>query len=330
MLPRVTPIVETADWAASKTKSINVRLTGYVTQIDVAVDLSVTAATSTATTTTDDPYKAMSALKFTASNAHDWISFTDGRQAYWLSYIKSQGNATVGSLPSAGSSGTVTLQFSVHPGNYFGKTDDLTRVIPLAGKTNVQFQVTWGAASAIGTGYTITDASLSIVVHRMILKEGESEADAFAPAKYMLVPRYIPVTYSIDGTYSNYTFIKNIPTGAYIRDVFLMVVDSSDVRSNSDVTKIQVSDNKGNTPVKWDSWTKLVNFIRSRFYLPSAPAGIGLLQFRDIEGKDYGLDMTAASEGDWKLEMSTGASGGKIYCIYEGADMVNINPTVVG
>jgi len=330
MIPRTTSITETAAWVASRTRSIDVLLTGYVTQIDVIIDLTVSAASSAASLAIDAPYNCMTSLKFTASNWKDWMTYIDGRQAYWDCYLKSQGNAVEGTLPTAGESDTVTMQFSMHPGSNFGNRYDLTRCIPLRGRSNVQMKVTWGASTSIGTGYTITDGELSIVVHRMVLGEGQSEKAAFAPLDNLMVPRYIPVSYNIDGTYANYTFSKNVPTGAYMRDLMLMICDSDGDRSNSDVTKLAVSDNKGNTPIEWDSWTNFVRAVRQQLYLPSTPTGVGMLFFKDVKGDPYGLNMVGANLGDWSIDMTTEAEDGDVYGIYEGADAVPIDPTEVG
>jgi len=316
-----TPIVSTADYAASQTKSIDVNLTGYVTQIDVDITLNVTAATSVTPKGDDQALRIIKSLKFTASNvAKDFISFRDGREAYWLSYLKSQGQAHADTLPSAGSTDDVNIQFSLHPGSNFGNLYDLSRVIPLRGLSNVQMQITWGSASDLGTGYTVNSGSMAITVYHAILEKGESERDAFAGLDHLMVPRYIPVEYSIDAAYSSFGFSN--------------VLDSSDLRSNSDVSAVQVSTNTGETRFKQLDWVRWLRNVRQRLYLPSALTGVGIVFFKDITGKDYGLDMVGASLGDWTIDFTTaasgGASGGKIKAVYEAADLVPIDPTEVG
>jgi len=326
-----TPIVDTAAYAAGQTKSIDVNLTGYVTQIDVDITLNVTAATTVTPKSDDQALRIIKSLKFTASNvAKDFISFRDGREAYWLSYLKSQGQAHADSLPSAGSTDDVNIQFSLHPGSNFGNLYDLSRVIPLRGLSNVQMQITWGSASDLGTGYTVNSGSMAITVYHVVLEKGESEKDAFKGLDHLMVPRYIPVEYSIDATYSSFGFSKNIPTGAYIRDVMLIVLDSSDLRSNSDVSAVQISTNTGETRFKQLDWVRWLRNVRQRLYLPSALTGVGIIFFKDITGKDYGLDMVGASLGDWTIDFTTAASGGKIKAVYEAADLVPIDPTEVG
>lgn len=332
MYPQRDSITSTISWSAGSTESLDLNLTGYITQIDVYATLTVTKGTSPSTgLDTDAAMRAFDTIKVTASNWKDWISFSDGRQAFWASYLKSQGNAICeGLTETASDTDTVTVQFSIHPGSNFGNTKDLSRVIPFRGFSNVQFKVGWAAAGAIATGYTITGGTVEIVVHRMVLDKGESEKEAFAGTDYLLLPRYIPQQYSITDTVSNYSFIKNIPTGSYIRDLLMMVADSNDKRSNTDVTEVQVADNKGNTRFKESRFARFVRTMRQNFYLPTTPTGVAMVMFKEITTKDYGLDMTAASLGDWKMEMSTGAANGKVFALYEGMDMLDIDPTEVG
>lgn len=332
MKPKRDSIVETAPFNAGRTEQIPINLGGYITQIDVTVELTVDKGTSPATgLDSDAALRAINALEVTASNWKSWISYVDGRQGFWLSYLKSQGNAICeGLTETASDTDTVTIQFMIHPGSNAGNTKDVSRVIPLRNMSNVQLNVTWAAADAIASGYTITDGELSIRVHRMILEPGERESEAFAGTDYLLVPRYIPQTYGISQALSNYSFVQNLPTGAYLRDLFMLVTDTNDKRSNTDVTQFIVEDNKGELYIKEDSFVSFVRSMRQNLYLPETPTGVGIVMFKDVTGKEYGLDMTAASLGDYKLAMTTEATGGKVLALYEGTDMVDIDPAEVG
>jgi len=331
MHPLTESIVETADFAASQTKSIDINLKGYITQVDVDITLNVTAASSVTPNSDDEALRIIKGLKLTASNAKDFFSFRDGREAYWLCYLKSEGQAIADSLPTSGTS-DVTIQFSLHPGNFWSKPYDLTRCIPLRGLSNVQMQVTWGSDSDLGTGYTVnaSDSSMAITVHRQVLDKGEREDEAFGGVDHIIVPRYVPVVYSIDGVYQSFGFSKNIQTGSRYRDVMLMVLSSSDVRSNSDVTAVQVSNNLGKTPFKQLSFARWLRQLRQRLRLPAALTGVGIIFFPDITSKDYGLDMVSASLGDWKLDFTTAAADGEIHALYEGADLVSVDATEIG
>jgi len=334
MKPLITAIEETALFSAGNTRVIDVRLAGYVTQIDVDITLNVTPATSVTPFGDDEPLRIIKALKFTASNSKDFISFRDGREAWWMSYIKSQGQATTAALPAAGAGATdVVVQFSIHPGGIFGAgVKDVTRVIPLRNLSNVEMQITWGTNADLGTGFTTNadDTEMAITIHRMVLQKGESEADAFAPSNFLMVPRYQPVEYVMDAIMASYGFSQNILTGSYMRDVLLMVLSTADLRSNADVTQFNVSDNLGNTPQKWTSWARWLRVVRQKMYLPAALTGVGMLFFSDITNEDYGLDMVGANLGDWMLNFTTATATGTIHAVYEGADMVSIDPTEVG
>ena len=327
-----TPITETASYSSGETSSIDVRLKGYVTQIDVLITLNITADSSAAPESDDTLLRAVKSMKFTSSGSPDFYSIRDLREGWWLSYIKSQGQAYADTLDAGTMSATDKyIQFSIHPGSNFGNPYDMSRCIPLRDLSNVQFQVTWGSDSDLGTGYTINSGNLAIVVYTNYLEKGESEADAFKPLNYLMRPRYVPVLYEPgSATYDSYGFSQNILTGAYVRDVALMVLSSGDVRSNTDVTAFQVADNLGHTPLKVTNFTQYVRETQQRYYLPATNAGIVMVPFKSISGKDYGLNMVGASLGDWKIEFTTGAASGHIHALYEMADLINIDPTVVG
>ena len=327
-----TPIVETADFSANTTQSIDVRLKGYVTQIDVLITLNITADSTAAPNSDDTLLRVADALKFTSSGSPDFYSIRDLREGWWLSYIKSQGQAYADTLGS-GAAGAANkyIQFSIHPGSNFGNPYDVSRCIPLRGLSNVQFQITWGSASDLGTGYTINSGSLALVVYTQYLEKGESEADAFKALNYLMRPRYVPVLYEPGAaTYASYGFSQNILTGAYVRDVALMVLSSADIRSNADVTAFQVADNLGNIPLKVTNFTQYVRETQQRYYLPATNAGIVIVPFKNVTGKEYGLNMVGANLGDQKLEFTTEAASGHIHAVYEMADLINIDPTVVG
>jgi len=326
-------IVSTASFAEGETKSIDVDLSGYVTQIIVTIGLNLTAP-SGASAVTDGLLKMIRGLKFTASNAKDWYSVRLGIEGFYLSYLKSQGQSYQDSVDGTESGTDRTLQFTIHPGVLFGRQYDVTRCIPLRGKSNVEMQVTWGtAATHLGAGWSVDESDsdgMSIIVSRVILEKGESEADAFAPLDYIMVPRLVPVTYSHDAVYSSFGFSQNIPTGGYVRDAALLTLDSSEDRSSVEEDAIRVYKNDGTIPFVRRNWVAFERETRARYYLPSSIAGLAMLNFKDITGKDYGLNMVGASLGDWKLEFTTLTSDGQIRALYEMADMESVDPTVVG
>ena len=332
MKPLRTPIVETAAYSPSTTQSIDVRLKGYITQIDVLITLNITASSSATPKSDDTLLRIADALKFTSSGSPDFYSVRDLREGWWISYIKSQGQAYADVLASGyAAAADKYIQFTIHPGSNFGNAWDLSRNVPLRGLSNVQFQITWGTASDLGTGYTINSGNLAIVVYTQYLEKGESEADAFRPLNYLMRPRYVPVLYEPGAaTYASYGFSQNVLTGAYVRDVSLIVLSSGDLRSNADVTAFQVADNLGNTPLKATNFTQYVRQTQQRYYLPATNAGIVRIPFKDVTQRDYGLNMVGAGLGDWMIQFTTGAASGHVHAVYEMADLINIDPTVVG
>jgi len=334
MRPQTETIVEKADFSEGNTKTIDIDLAGYVTEVNFRISLDVTRTTAGAAVE-DGILRMIKGLKVTASNAKDWYSIRDGREGYYLAYLKTQGQVYNGTMPAAGAAETeVEAQFAFHPGVLPGNMFDITRCIPLRGMSNIQVEIDWGtAATDLGTGYSVASDSdgLRVEISRMILEKGESEAQAFSPLDHIFVPRLLPVTYPIDAIYSSFSFSKDILTGAYIRDVALLMLDSSGDRSAAEISEFRVATNKGDIYHVRRSWTAFEREVRRRLYLPATITGLGLIDFRNVgTQKDYGLNMVQASKGDWLLEFTTAATSGEIRALYEGADLVSVDPVEVG
>jgi len=340
MKPLRTVVAETAPFAAGQTKAIDVDVKGYLTQIDFRFTLNITAESPTTYAITgqavDTLLRAVQSLKFTSSGSLDFYNVPHLRAGYYLAYLKSQGQAYCDStLPTTSTAAAdYVIEFSWHPGSNFSDPFDLSRCVPLRGLSNPQVQVTWGRDSDLGSGYTINSGSLQIIVYTQYLEKGESEADAFKdlPSPHILRPRLIPVTYSTSGTaYTDYGWSQDIPTGAYIRDVMLMQTDTSSYeRVNTYVTGIAIRDNKGNTPFKEPSFASFTRMVAQKYYLPAAVTGVVIIPFKEITRKSYGLNMVGASKGDWTINFTTTTDDVTLYALYEAADMIDIDPTVVG
>ena len=336
MEQKTETIVKSAPFTAGKTETIPIRLAGYITEVVFRIGLNVTQ-TSGAAAVIDGILRMIDGLKFTASNVLDWYTIRDGREGFYLDYLKSQGSPYASELDLAAgavAARDVELQFVFHPGIMPGNPFDLTRCIPLRGKSNVQVEVTWGTVlDDLGAGYSIdADASdgLSAEVSRLILEPGETEKAAFAPSDHMFVPRLLPVTYPIDAEYGAFGFSQDVLTGAYIRDAMFLVMDENEDRSSDEIDEFRVRNNKGELYNVRRSWIGFEREIKRRFYLPAVKSGLALIDFRGVRGKDYGLNMVQASKGDWMIEFSTARSGGEIWTLYEAADLVSVDPTVVG
>lgn len=329
-------IVESAAYASGQTRTIDIDLAGYVTEIVFRFHLNV-AQTSVASLVQDGILRMIRGLRFTASNVKDWYTIRDGREGYYLAYLKNQGHVytSLANLPAGMVvARDVECQFVFHPGVMPGNPFDITRCIPLRGKSNVQVEVDWGVpATHLGTGYSVsTDDSegLSVEVSRVVLEKGESEAEAFKPLDHIFVPRLLPVTHAVDAIYAAFAFSRDILTGAYMRDVMLLVLDSSGDRSAAEVSQFRVVNNKGGIFHVRRSWAGFEREITGRYYLAALVTGLGIIDFRNITGKDYGLDMVQASKGDWMLEFSTAVADGEIRTLFEGADLESVDPTEIG
>lgn len=338
-------IVETAEWVPGQTRTIDIDLAGYITEIVFRINLNLTRASGAGAIVEDGIMRLIRGLRFTASNVKDWYTIRDGREGFYLSYLKLQGHVfhtAVAAYPAEGEAGDVELQFVFHPGVLPGNMFDITRCVPLRGKSNVQVEIDWNtpAADVLGAGWTV-DADiggLEVDISRVVLEKGESEADAFAPLDHIFVPRLIPNIYDIGtNTWPGFAFSRDVPTGAYIRDVMLLIFhapaegENLGVRSDAEVTQFRVANNKGGLFHVRRNWLAYTREVAARYYLTAPVTGLGIVDFRNVTGKDYGLNMVQASKGDWMIDFTIPTNQeGEIRALYEGADLVSVDPTEVG
>jgi len=317
MLPQSYPLDEKIEFSAGSSDSIDLPQSGYITQIDLLYRLQVDTA-GTVSANEDGMFRLIKGITVSAGGNIRFFDLTDGRQLYWLNYIKQEGQVSADSLtttPNQTDQDHYAL-LSIHFGLDWLNPYDKGVVVPAVRLDNPILRVTWGTESDLGTGYTIDTSNtyIEVTIYELALEPGESEGDRWP--RGLVSPRVEPRTLSITETASNLSLEHNVPTGDVLYETLMIVKDSSGDRSDTDVTRVGVKFPKQRrTP--WErSWTQIKSATRARYRLPSDVTGVTLLPWEEVTRRAIGIDLKMAQIGDVRLGFNTSTTGGSIDLVH--------------
>lgn len=310
-------LTEYHTFAASTTTQVDLPESGYITQIDCLLHLNVTgdtAVTPKCTETQDELARIIDSSNIKASRARSYFDISDGRQWKWWNHFNYEGELQMDTLPSAGDTEDIYGLFRYHVG--FDPTNPFDPTVPIPGckLSNLQHNMTWGAATDFGTGYTINSGDMKLTISEITLDEGELESDLWPEG--LVDPRVEARVLDIDATYSNLSMEDDVPVGDTLYQTVVMVVDSSDCRTDTNVSAVGVKfPKKRETP--WDiNWQPLKAKTRSLYRVPASVVGATMIPWEELSGRAVGLDLGAAQVGDARLCFTTTTNSGDIHLLY--------------
>lgn len=328
MLNHTYQVTDKVDFSASSTKSIDIPETGYINEMNLLLELYVTPATSVSANE-DALARIIDALKITAAGGKSYFTVDDGRQLLYHCFHQYQGQLLHDPLPSAGGSATTVralfpLHFGLDPFDSF----DPSVIIPAAELSNLKLEVTWGSASDLGTGYTITPSSsqMRVVVKELTLEKGETRDKIWPDG--INVPLFESRSLSLSATASNLGKTDDVPVGSMLHSALIIVLNSSGNRSDTDVTEFGTKYPKlALEEFRIDNFYAIKGINRKQFLLPgtvvgqpsswlSDPKGVFLFKFSEVTGKAIGIDLSTAMTGDVKLGFTVASTGGQILILY--------------
>jgi len=328
MLNHTYQISDLLDYSASSTKTLDIPETGYITELLLLLELYVTPS-SIVSAAEDALAKILDSIKITAAGGKNYFTVDDGRQALYHAYHQYQGQLLHDALPSAGGDATtvrmiIPIHFGLDPFDPFDKSI----VVPAAELSNLQLSVTWGSASDLGTGYTVTAASSRIraIVRELTLERGETREMIWPGG--INVPLFESRSLSLTTTYSNLGKTDDVPVGSMLHSVLVLVADSSNDRTDTEVTEFGTKYPKlALEEYRIDNMYALKAMNRKQFLLPgtlvgqpsswlSDLTGCFLFRFEEITGRAIGMDLSTAMTGDVKLGFTISTGSGTIYLLY--------------
>jgi len=314
MYKNVYPVTDEISYAASTTKNIDIPQSGYITEINFLFTIRVTAAQG-ASANEDPLARLISAARLTASGAKNYFDISDGRQWYYWQFFNYEGQISGDSLPSAGSSSDVTLALKIHWGLNPYVDTDRTIILPSPELQNIKFEIDWGSASDLGTGYTISTANSKAEANitELALEAGELRESVWPT---LLSPRFQAREMSITSTATNLGKEDDVPVGDVLYQTTGMVLDSSGDRTNTNVTEIGVKFPKERrTPFK-RKFNEMRAYSRTQFRTTSTVDGVYMLPWGAITDKQKGIDLRNAQVGDVSVGYTVGVGSGTIHALH--------------
>lgn len=304
-------LTQTLPFEANAIKTLKLPTTGYVTRYELLLRLNVTTDAGGATAREDALARIIRSLRIEFPGARTYFGIPDGRLLKYLNYYDFKGQIHEDSLPTSASvTQDVYAKFNIYFGFAPRNPFDPTVVLPAGELSDLQFTVSWGNASDLGTGYTINEGEITITQRYIALEPGETRKHIFP--KGINTPIMTPVTKSIDSIKSDLELQEDIPVGNVITRILLMVLDSAGNRTDDYVSEIGIlKPRTKETPFRI-KWKNSVLKDRHDYALPSSVTGVTIIDGEEVSGIPVGIDLSLTEVGEWKIGFTTEASGGEI------------------
>jgi len=308
--------VATIDFAASSVKEVKLPTEGIVTRYDAILKLNVTTdATEGGTPKEDALMRIIKWLRIEGPGAKTYFAVSDGRLLKYRA-IYDFGKFKEDDLPTAAGvtadvRALIPIYFGINPLDRF----DTSTVIPALRLSELVMRVLWGAASDLGSGYTINSGQLDIIQYALVPEEGEPLSRFFPSG--IPATRMEATTIDINELKSDLGLKHDVPTGDVLYRSLIMITDSADNRSDDEVSEIGVVVEKERFIPLRIPWKLLGDRDVVDYGLDSRITGVAMLDWEEVSGIPLGVDMSGLAEGDVKLGFTTVATGGKIYIMHE-------------
>jgi hypothetical protein len=326
----VTRIVSaTGAWAAGAALAdIALDRDFIITNIRVIAHMTCTLA---ATAVVDAPKRALQTLQI-VGDSKTFLSMSGGvvgsQLGRMLAFINKFDNQCV-SLGQYVDVGSTTLDqiYNFHPGHNPKNRFDMSVILPARALSNLVARIGCPAAAAMDSGANITAGTYTIEI------DGVSgipiTKDMYYPGAFVNCYPHTAIT----GTYGH---TENVPTGGYVRRLFLLTDDATAVtalRSDAQITSLQIKLPKDSTDLMAQSFIGLkyanaqkyaidgddqpvalgaVASTRTGFDGSAAlPVGFACVDFRDYFDPVLGLNMVNASEGDAQVKETIAVATGQ-------------------
>jgi len=316
MIQNTYTIDDEHTYSSGNTTQIDIPESGYITEILALSKITIAGGTSVSANQ-DALARLIDAMQITAAGGKNYYDITDGRQGFYREYIRRQGQAQIDSMPAANAAAAVKrMLLVIHPGLNPYDPFDRSIIIPAAELSNLKHKVTWGAATVLGSGFTITSGSstLSLTINEIVLEKGERREDLWPEG--INVPMFESREVAISATASNLGKTDEAPVGNMLNSILLMILDSSGDRDDTNVSDVGIKFPKQvRTPFE-SKWYELKAKTRALYNLPSDLVGTTLIPLQWVSKRAIGLDLSAAMTGDVKIGFTIGTASGTLHLLY--------------
>jgi len=324
-LSQTRPIITTDPFRANGKSQIRLDLPGYYCEILLEAIFRVAATYEEESHLYPDGIsRIMKSLKIQADNSDPFIDLPDpyaGRELWKSDYIRAEGSLALPTMPGADEEDDIVLRLPIHGGDFYKNRYDSSEVIARRELSNLALTVTWGTETDIGIGYTIdADHSyLKATVSYLLLQPGISEQKAFAPkgwypGQIVNGVRIIPSFWqpgTKEAKFQNInasgTLTKNFLNGFYLKDVMMLVFDSTNVLREDIVTQVKIKTKYGRE-IFTDTFLNIEAENMRTSHLSSVLTGVLWIDLRDIFSTPRsGVRIADSDDLQWEFEISSTA-----------------------
>ena len=310
MATKRVPLVETLDYAANAPRTLALEKVGLITHLDLRFRMQYDY---TAGAAAEDWFaRVIKGLAIRDGQGHTWDAIGDGRQLYWKNYFQYQGQVRMDALSETGSQTDqiaemlLQIHFGINPLNAF----DPSSGIPAAELGQLALEIAWGSASDLGTDYTIDSITTRVTPATILVGD---QYNKVRPA--ILLPNNRWEKVDVAAVIGEIGLRRELPAGSILRKTNLLVVDSSDDRSNADVTEVGYIQALENIVNLRENWETLRARAQAKYGLPALPTGVVQIDWGEVAG-DAALDLRRRLPGLDLVGFTTGVTGGDIWILH--------------
>jgi len=294
---------EKIPYAANSTKSIKIPRDRFIQKI--MLRLHLVGDTGTVTAAEDAAAGAIVKAIRLVANGNDtkfYVSFPDLHYENWYEYGTRPDNfisTTNAQTDVVINRSQADICFMIDRKNPF----ELPAMLPAHQLSSLELFVDFGAASDLGTGYTVdTSNAAGVSEIEVTLRECDLTSADIRQVSPFLAIKESAIEKTIDAAYSDYTFAVDLPVGGMLRKTALTAIRAG-VRSDIQVPKYLV---RQESPIRREilqaTWEASQRQDKVEYGIETVLGGYTVLDYETI-GRG-GLDLRALKEGDVKLKMN--------------------------
>jgi hypothetical protein len=328
-------LTTSSTWSASADLTpVDLPREGLITEVTIRANIT---ATLTAAAYDDYFRRVIQNIKIQGDGGRTFLGMSGEQLSTMLSLwnnvvmgiptIHSNGGGIALAAPDVGSTAFVCI-FKFHPGSNPRDPFDLTAVIPAKDLSTLQAILTTTAGAVTDAAGPITAGTFNYEICEVLLEPGDALAQKGA---VVMTPVGSTLTYTHTANYSDFSYPIDVPAGAFLRSILLLVKDDTATvprRKDDEVTGVKLWLPKTGEIVFEQNIYELKHTMMARFgchgiagdvgplgaiattrpapesLQDMVPAGFCVIDLRPFANPLYGIDMRALQTGDMKLGLT--------------------------
>ncbi len=306
-------LTDTLTWAASSSVKVNLPRDGLITEMTFHVALTLSAA---AVIQPDGPYRIIESFKIEGDGGRSFFGMSGEQMGRLWNLVNKYDYPGAAFVNEDGlNSGTATMHifWVFHPGSNPRDPFDMSAVIPAQDLSTLTAEWQTTANSVCDDTATISSATGYIDICKVT---------GVPTPKGIMTPLSSGLKLPHDANYSDYQKKIDVPTGAYLRRIVMLVQDATatrPVRSDTKVTGVSLELPKASTTILKQRWqaTQLAGQLYAGggavqdFHTADTfttrtvvHAGCAVIDLRPYDHPLFGLNLTNMQTGDVKLGLT--------------------------